>query len=557
MAHHPFAENSASAKSYAHRRRSTRVNVAVPIILSGRDASGRAFRDETYTAIVSLHGALVQTSRQLLVGMQVTIESPRAGITEKAICVHVDEPAAGEAVHTVGVQLVRPGNIWGLENPPADWQVAPATPRQSQPAAAAPPVSKVAGPARLSAEQLLTLEQQATQITDAAVVRLRGLVEEMLATAFDDFQRRLESALAGEQERLGSHSTMLEQQAGAAVEGAVERLRQRVEEKLAAATEDFQHRLDSKLAAAEERIDKRSTALEQQAAATVEGAMERLRAPVEEKLAAGTKDFQHRLDSKLAATEERIDKRSAALEQQASTTIEGAVERLRQPVEEKLAAATEDFQHRLDSKLTAAEERIATRIGALERQAVTAVDGTVGRLQVSVAELLASAFEDFQPQLDAKLAAAEEQIDNRFAALEAQVAAAAEGAMDRLQGPLEEKLASSLEQQAATTVEGALERLRQPVEEKLAAASEDFQRRLEAGLAAAEERITRRSDESFAQLEDALKTFRQDLEDELHARTEETVASTEQELRARMPSLIASIFAPPGTVPPSPKPKSK
>ena len=519
MGHHPFAEPSASAKSYANRRRSTRVNAAVPVILSGRDASGQAFRDETHTVIVSLHGALLQTPRQLLVGMQVTIESPRTGITEKAICVHAEEQVPGVAVHTVGVQLVRPGNIWGLENPPADWQVEQATGRPSQAAVAAPAMGKPSGTTRLASAQLATLEQQATQITDAAVVRLRGLVEEMLGSAFDDFQRRLDSALADAEGRVDKRSAALEQQAGATIEGAVERLRGPVEEKLATATEDFQHRLDAKLAAAEERIGRHSAALEQQAGVTVEGAVERLRGPVKEKVAAASEDFQQRLDAKLAAAEERIDKHSAVLEQQAMGTVEGAMERLRGPVEEKLAMATEDFQHRLDAGLAGAEERINKRTAALEQQAVTAIDGTVERLQVSVGELLGSAFEDFQPRLDANLAAAGEQ--------------------------------------AAATVEAALERLRGPVEEKLAAASEDSQRRLEAKLAAAEERITKRSDESFAQLEDALTTFRHDLEDELNARKEEAVASTEQVLRARIPSLIASIFAPPGAVPPSSNPELK
>ncbi len=430
MAQHPFAEPPASTKTYAIRRRSTRVKVAVPIILSGRDASGQAFRDETRTLIVSLHGALLQTPRQLLVGMQVTIENPRTGMTEKAICVHADEPAPGVAVHAIGVQLVRPGNLWGLEDPPADWKVEQATGRPGQAAVAtpvaAPVVAQPSGAAHLPATQPASLEQQATQITDAAIIRVRGLVEEMLRSAFEDFRRRV--------------------------------------------------------------------------------------------------------DAKLAAAEERIDKRNAGLEQQAVAAVEGALERLRGPMEEKLATATEDFERRLDAKLTAAEERIDKRNAGLEQQAVAAIDGTVERLQVSVGELLGSAFEEFQPRLDANLAATEERVNGRFAALELQ---------------------------AAATIEGALERLRGPVEEKLSAASEDFQHRLEAKLAAEQERITKRSDESFAQLEDALATFRRDLEDELNARREEAIASTEQALRARIPGLIASIFAPPGSVPPSPNPETK
>ncbi|MBZ5563126.1 MAG: hypothetical protein LAP13_11990 [Acidobacteriia bacterium] len=101
MAHYPLAEPSASTKSFVNRPRSTRVNAAVPIILSGRDASGQAFRDEAHTVRASLHGALLQTPRQLLVGMRMTTESPRTGMTKKAICVRGDEPRPGVAVYTV------------------------------------------------------------------------------------------------------------------------------------------------------------------------------------------------------------------------------------------------------------------------------------------------------------------------------------------------------------------------------------------------------------------------------------------------------------------------
>ncbi len=478
MAHHPFAESFATSKNHANRRRSTRVNAAVPIILSGRDASGQAFRDETYTVILSLHGALLQTPRQLLVGMQVTIECPRTGMSEKAICIHSDDPVPGVAVHTVAVQLVRPGNIWGLENPPADWQITPAAPRQGQASAAAPVVAQPVATATLAAAQVTALEQQATQISDAAVVRLRGLVEEMLGTAFEDFQRRLDSALAGAEERLEKRSAAVEQQVAGTVEAAVERLRGPVEKKLQTVGEDFQHRLDARLAAANERIDKRTAELQQQALTAFEGTAERLRIALEELLGAAIEDFQPRLDVKLAAAEERLDQHSTSLEQQVAATVEGAVERLRAPVEEKLAASTADFQQRLDARLTAAEERI-------------------------------------------------------------------------------DKRSEALDQQATALVERAMERLKGPIEEKLAAVNKDFQQLLDARLSAAEGRITQHSDESLAQLDDALKTFRRDLEDELNARREEAVASTEQALRARIPSLMASIFALPGAAPPSPNPESK
>jgi len=74
-----------------NRRRSTRVDFVVPVILTGRDASGQPFREETYTSTVNLHGAKIRTRHQVLVGSQLVVENPRNGMSEKAICVHIVE----------------------------------------------------------------------------------------------------------------------------------------------------------------------------------------------------------------------------------------------------------------------------------------------------------------------------------------------------------------------------------------------------------------------------------------------------------------------------------
>jgi hypothetical protein len=359
MAHHPFADAAASRKSITNRRRSTRVDIAIPIVLSGRDASGHAFRDETHAVTINLHGARIQTIRQLLVGMQVTVESPRTQVTAKAICVRTDEPLPGVAVRYVAVQLVKPGNIWGLENPPEDWKLIEEAERAARQAAPSP--VQTAEPAALTAAQVAALEQQAGAIADGAVQRLRGLVEEMLSTAFEDFQQRLDAQLAASEERVNQCSAGLEQQATSVADGAVERLRGLVEEMLSAAFEDFQQRLDAQLAAGEERIDKRSGALEQQATLVVDGAVNRLRTLAEETPATAWEDFQRRLDAKLAAGEKRIDERAAALERQSASVTDGAGERLRALAEETPAAALEDFQRRLDAKLAAGEARIDKR----------------------------------------------------------------------------------------------------------------------------------------------------------------------------------------------------
>lgn len=191
-----------------NQRRSTRVEVVVPVFISGRDATGQSFRDETRTMIVNLHGARIQTQRELMVGMQVTVESPRTGSVVKAICVQTNESVPGTDVRCVSVQLEKPGNIWGIEDPPADWEALENAEQNSQSADPAQN-AKEAPPSAwgIRDTQAAALEQQATQVVDVALQRLRGLVEEMLGAAFEDFQQRLDAALSAAEARLGERTS--------------------------------------------------------------------------------------------------------------------------------------------------------------------------------------------------------------------------------------------------------------------------------------------------------------------------------------------------------------
>ncbi len=122
MVENPFAKRPAYEGLYVAQRRSTRVDWVTPVILTGRDASGQPFREETETVRVNLHGAKIKTHHRVMVGAQINIENPNHGLAEKAICVSVEEAPQGQTEHAIGVQLVRPQNLWGIENPPPDWE---------------------------------------------------------------------------------------------------------------------------------------------------------------------------------------------------------------------------------------------------------------------------------------------------------------------------------------------------------------------------------------------------------------------------------------------------
>ena len=122
MGQSPFSKRGNTPLPGAARRRSTRIDYQTPVILSGRDATGQPFREETTTLIVNFHGAKVRTAHPVLVGMLVAVESVRTGQASKAVCVCTYTPTTEQPYPAIAVQLVQPGNIWGVENPPPDWE---------------------------------------------------------------------------------------------------------------------------------------------------------------------------------------------------------------------------------------------------------------------------------------------------------------------------------------------------------------------------------------------------------------------------------------------------
>lgn len=221
MGQSPFAKRAASSdQGGTSGRRSTRVDHTCPIVVSGRDATGQVFRDETETSTVNLHGCKLRTQRQVLVGMMVSIECPATQLSAKGVCVHVFDPPPGETAHEIAVQLVKPQNMWGLKNPPPDWETiapelvkgkgapaerAPAARPASPPVSAAPPAPvEATAPAGLpDAEmQLAILEQRAAQLMESVLQILRTQGDEFVRDTVDTFRQQVKALVKEAEEQI-------------------------------------------------------------------------------------------------------------------------------------------------------------------------------------------------------------------------------------------------------------------------------------------------------------------------------------------------------------------
>ena len=96
-------------------RRSRRVQVRIPVSVSGTLPSGETFTEDTYVLTVSKYGARLQCSYPLNPGMEIRVK-PRAGSADALFQVVW---AAGKSGNSgeVGIQYVNGANLFGVAFP--------------------------------------------------------------------------------------------------------------------------------------------------------------------------------------------------------------------------------------------------------------------------------------------------------------------------------------------------------------------------------------------------------------------------------------------------------
>jgi len=129
-------------------RRSTRLSISIPVIISGLDAQGNRFSETAHTVAVNKHGAKITTAHVLALGTEIEIENPPLGIVAKAHVVWLGENKPPRELHDVGIQLVEAKDVWGIAFPPSDWgleaeDLKPATPVAEPDADGPPPAEPV------------------------------------------------------------------------------------------------------------------------------------------------------------------------------------------------------------------------------------------------------------------------------------------------------------------------------------------------------------------------------------------------------------------------------
>jgi hypothetical protein len=104
------------------RRRSMRVLLSVPILVSGKTANNQDFKEETRTLVVNAHGALIALAAQVAAQQNVTLSNKATQQSIDCRVVHLGSAQGGKT--QVGLEFVKPsGKFWQIDFPPDDWVV--------------------------------------------------------------------------------------------------------------------------------------------------------------------------------------------------------------------------------------------------------------------------------------------------------------------------------------------------------------------------------------------------------------------------------------------------
>jgi hypothetical protein len=102
------------------RRRSQRVLMQVGVQVSGNDAQGKYFREDTQTLAINAHGALVLLHARITSGSLLRLHNHRTKDEQECHVVFLG-PVRGEKAE-IGLEFSAPRpQFWRVAFPPEDW----------------------------------------------------------------------------------------------------------------------------------------------------------------------------------------------------------------------------------------------------------------------------------------------------------------------------------------------------------------------------------------------------------------------------------------------------
>jgi hypothetical protein len=107
-------------------RRCTRVRVQISVMLTSMDRR-HSFAAECIALVVSPQGCGLRATQALPIETPVTLSALPGGASASARVANC-LPLGKDGKHfLIGLSLYNPGNVWGIADPPEDWNCSPNT----------------------------------------------------------------------------------------------------------------------------------------------------------------------------------------------------------------------------------------------------------------------------------------------------------------------------------------------------------------------------------------------------------------------------------------------
>jgi hypothetical protein len=119
----PQKESQTTWTADAGRRRSMRVLLSVPILVSGKLPNGSDFSEDARTLVVNAHGALIALNAPVATDQLVAVSN--ISTQKSQDCRIVYQGRAQDGKTQMGIEFVKASPaFWQIDFPPEDW-VAP------------------------------------------------------------------------------------------------------------------------------------------------------------------------------------------------------------------------------------------------------------------------------------------------------------------------------------------------------------------------------------------------------------------------------------------------
>jgi hypothetical protein len=419
--------------AYAQKRRSTRIDQVIPVVVQGVGALREPYQEQVSTVSISCHGCSYVSKNEVIQGETVYLDikpanNGSAGCSSRARVKWAQKLGAKDRAFQIAVELETAGNIWGVATPPPDWfplqipeaidpaslprelKVVPRKEQQAIPAPAAvenrqalPAKVESAGPGYTPIAQLMVglgeqIQTMAAQAASAAVVKEKAkLIDEFSSQLRDEAVKVIKTAIAASKDVLARQAIRELSEAHEADARNIHAL--------------WRKKIEQDLETARQHILNHGKEVSQHLEATAASTVERVQSKMDATRSEAVERFVSRIRDQVAPMLEeakvslqKLEGAEATLRRESEAIFAGMENQLAYSTNDILARSQEDLEKNSANIVAKTNEALSNLSQDFERAAQdhanSLLASTGSQLTNTVQEKTAGAFQEFSRGLE-------------------------------------------------------------------------------------------------------------------------------------------------------------